>query len=78
MYIGWNTILVRIPKYRRRILNPSVKAYVLKLFPKVLEMMLGCEMVEQNVRKDHLHLVMVIPPKYVGMAIRSYFLSTMI
>jgi putative transposase len=33
-------------------------------FPKVLEGMPGCEMVEQNVRKDHLHLVMVIPPRY--------------
>jgi putative transposase len=56
--------IVWIPKYRRRILNPGVKAYVLKLFPKVLEMMPGCEIVEQNVRKDHLHLVMVIPPRY--------------
>jgi len=56
--------IVWIPKYRRRILNAGVKAYVLKLFPKVLEMMPGCEIVEQNVRRDHLHLVMVIPPKY--------------
>ena len=36
----------------------------MKLFPKVLAMMPGCEIVERNVRKDHLHLVMVIPPKY--------------
>src|SRR4030042_4096218 len=56
--------IVWIRKYRRRILNPGVKAYVLKLFPKVLEMMPGCEIVEQNVREDHLHLVMVIPPRY--------------
>ena len=41
--------IVWIPKYRRRILNPGVKAYVLKLFPKVLEMMPGCEIVEQDV-----------------------------
>ena len=51
-------------KYRRRILNPGVTAFVLKLFPKVLEMMPGCEIVEQNVRKDHLHLGMVISPRY--------------
>jgi putative transposase len=38
--------------------------YVLELFPKVLEMMPGCEIVEQNVRKDHLHLVIVIPPRH--------------
>ena len=27
-------------------------------------MMPGCEIVERNVKKDHLHLVMVIPPRY--------------
>jgi putative transposase len=27
-------------------------------------MMPGCEIVKQNVRKEHLHLVMVIPPRY--------------
>ena len=26
-------------------------------------MMPGCEIVEQNVGKEHLHLVMVIPPR---------------
>src|SRR3972149_12235569 len=56
--------IVWIPKYRRRILNPGIKAHLVKLFPKVLRAMPGCEIVEQNIRVDHLHLVMIIPPKY--------------
>jgi putative transposase len=56
--------IVWIPKYRRRILNSGVKAYLEKLLPKVLETMPGCEMVEYNMQVDHIHTVMVIPPKY--------------
>ena len=57
--------VVWIPKYRRRILNPGVKGYISRLFPKVLKSMPRCEIVEQNVQVDHIHLIMVIPPKYV-------------
>ena len=56
--------VIWIPKYRRRILNPGVKAYINKLFPKVLKGMPGCEIQEQNIQVDHIHLLMVIPPKY--------------
>lgn len=56
--------IVWIPKYRRRILNPGLKGYLLKLFPKVLEQMPGCEIKEKNVQVDHIHLVMIIPPRY--------------
>ena len=56
--------IVWIPKYRRRILNPGVKAYLDKLLPKVLETMLGCEVVEYSIQVDHIHMVMIIPPKY--------------
>ena len=56
--------IVWIPKYRRRILNPGVKAYLEKMLPKVLETMLGCEMVENNIQVDHIYTVMIIPPKY--------------
>ena len=38
--------------------------YLSKLFPKVLRTMPGCEMVEQNIQLDHIHMLMVIPPKY--------------
>ena len=56
--------IVWIPKYRRRILNPGIKTYLGKMLPKVLETMPGCEMVEYNIQVDHIHTVMVIPPKY--------------
>ncbi len=58
-----------IPKYRRRILNPGVAKYLRKLFPKVLRQMPGCEIVEQNMQVDHIHVVMVIPPKYAVSAV---------
>ena len=56
--------VVWIPKYRRRILNPGVKGYLSKLFPKVMKRMPGCEIVEQNIQDDHIHMLVVIPPKY--------------
>ena len=56
--------VVWITKYRRRILNPGVKGYLSKLFPKVMKEMPGCEIIEQNIQIDHIHVLMVIPPKY--------------
>ena len=38
--------------------------YLSKLFHKVLRKMPGCEIVEQNIQLDHIHMIMVIPPKY--------------
>lgn len=52
-----------IPKYRRRILNPGVGGYIGKLFPKVLRRMPGCEILERNIQIEHIHLILVIPPK---------------
>ena len=56
--------VVWIPKYRRRILNPGVAAYLSKLFPKLLRQLPGFEIVLQNIQPDHIHVVMVIPPRY--------------
>jgi len=56
--------IVWVTKYRRRVLNPGVKRYLERLFPKIMEEMPGCEMVSQSIQVDHLHLVMIIPPKY--------------
>ena len=56
--------IVFIPKYRRKILNPGVASYLSKLFPHVLRTMPGTEIVEQNIQIDHIHTVMIIPPKY--------------
>jgi len=55
---------VWIPKYRRRILNSGVKGYLKKVIPKVIEEMPGCEVIEYNIQVDHIHMVILIPPKY--------------
>ena len=56
--------IVWIPKYRRRILNPGVKGHLTKVFPKVMRTLAGCEIVEYKMQRDHIHMVMIIPPKY--------------
>ena len=56
--------IIWIPKYRRKILNPGVRAYLNKLFPKVLRQMPGCQIISHNIQLDHIHLLMIIPPKY--------------
>ncbi|MBW1716288.1 MAG: IS200/IS605 family transposase [Deltaproteobacteria bacterium] len=56
--------IVWIPKYRRRILNPGVRGYLVKVLAKVVRGMPGCEIIEQNIQVDHVHLLMIIPPKY--------------
>ena len=63
--------IVWIPKYRRRILNSGVKGYLEKLLPKVLKQMPGCEILEHNVQRDHIHLVMIIPPRYAVSEVMS-------
>ena len=56
--------IVWIPKYRRRILNPGVRGYLHKLYPKVMKQMPGCEIVKVNIQVDHIHMLIIIPPKY--------------
>ena len=56
--------VVWIPKYRRRILNTGVKEYLKKLWPKIVRGIPGVEIIEENIQVDHIHAVMIIPPKY--------------
>ncbi len=55
-----------LTKYHYPTLRPDIRRYLYKLLPKILETMPGCEIVEVNILKDHIHMVMVIPPKYAG------------
>jgi putative transposase len=55
--------VVWIAKYRRRILNPGVQGYLSKLFPKIIKGIPGCEIIEQNIQEDYIHMLMMIPPK---------------
>ena len=56
--------IVWIAKYRRRILNPGVSGYLHKILPKVMKRLPGCEIVEYNIQREHIHLIMIIPPRY--------------
>lgn len=54
-------------KYRRRILNPGVTEYVRKILPQIVRSMTGVTIEELGIdekMKDHLHLVIIIPPKF--------------
>lgn len=57
-HIVWNT------KYRHRILEDGVRIYLGRLLPKILETMPGCKLREYSIQPDHVHILMVIPPKY--------------
>ena len=56
--------IVWIPKYRRLLLNPGLRRCLRKLFPKILRSLLSCEIIEYNIQVDHIHMNMIIPPKY--------------
>ena len=56
--------VVWITKYRRRILNPGVRGYLRRLFQKVIRSLPGVEIIELNMQVDHIHMLIVIPPKY--------------
>ena len=45
-------------------MNPGVKGYLAKLFPKAVRSMPGCEIVSYNMQVNHIHMVMIIPSKY--------------
>ena len=56
--------VVWVCKYRRRILKHGVCEYVSKIFPKLLRSMPGVSVEKIGFDMDHLHMIMVIPPKY--------------
>ena len=62
--------IVWTPKYRYRVLSEQIAQEVdqcIRLFSKKLQ----CEIVEMNIQKDHIRLIVMIPPKvaisqYIG------------
>ena len=64
--------IVWVPKYRFRILVGEIKEEVEKTI-RLISDKKGCEIVELNIQEDHVHLLIMIPPKvsistYVGIA----------
>ena len=56
--------VVWVCKYRRRLLNPVVCEYFRRILPKLLRSMPGVTVETIGFDLDHLHMIMVIPPKY--------------
>ena len=56
--------VVWVCKYRRRILKPGVSAYLHKVLLKLCRSMPGVTIETIGFDKNHVHMVMVIPPKY--------------
>jgi len=54
--------IVWVPKYRFRILNGKVAAEVENCIRAFSEQ-LGCEVIELNIQTDHVHLIVMVPPK---------------
>ena len=54
--------LVWVPKYRYRVLTSEVNREVSTCI-HVFSGQKGCDVVELNVQPDHVHLIVMIPPK---------------
>lgn len=55
--------LVWIPRYRRKIFVKGVKEYARRFFARIPGLEPGIEVVRVNVQEDHVHAVIVIPPR---------------
>lgn len=56
--------LVFVTKFRRKVLNPGFAKYTQEALRGAIECFGDIELVEANVQVDHVHMVLVIPPKH--------------
>jgi len=56
--------VVWIPKYRRRILRGAIKLFVQEQLPQIQQYHPDVEVQQWSVQIDHMHMVLVSPPKY--------------
>ena len=56
--------IVWIPKYRRRVLKLGIKTYVERGIEEIIKYHPEININKYNVRVDHVHLIIEIPPKY--------------
>jgi putative transposase len=64
--------VVFCPKYRHRILKDEIGSYSERLLQRLVEQKEGMELLELNVQADHVHMVVVIPPKYAVSEVMGY------
>ena len=63
--------IVFAPKYRRQIIYGKIKADIGKMLRKLCEYK-GVEILEAEACKDHIHMLVSIPPKYSVSQIMGY------
>ena len=56
--------MIWVCKYRRKILNAGVVEFMGKILVKLLKSMPGVKIEKIGFDEDHVHFVMIIPPKY--------------
>lgn len=64
--------LVFCPKYRNRIFKDEIGAYTTRQVHTLCGQKDQVEVLELNVRPDHIHLVVSIPPKYAASEFMGY------
>lgn len=55
--------IVFAPKYRRQIIYGKYKAAIGKILRRICERCEGVEIIEANACEDHIHMLVMIPPK---------------
>jgi len=55
--------LVWIPRYRRKILIQGVKQYAQEVLTNIPNLAPDIEVIKLNVQVDHVHMVIIVPPK---------------
>ena len=56
--------IVWVTKFRRKVLNPGFAKYTEKVIREIVEKIEGVELTEINIQVDHVHCLILIPPKY--------------
>lgn len=67
--------VVWTPRYRRNIFVPGLKQYAEKLLRHLDGLHDDIEVIKLNVQKDHVHLVLVIPPRVSVAEVVQYMKS---
>ena len=67
--------IVWTPRYRRKLLVRGAKEYLEKLFTNMDGLDEDIEVRKVNVQKDHIHIVMVIPPRVSVVSVIKYMKS---
>lgn len=64
--------IVFCPKYRQRIFKDEMKEYVKQQIYQLCQQKEEVEILELNVQVDHVHLIVLIPPKYAVSEFMGY------